>query len=177
MKSRAEYYREPGNGPGPGKPLPIPPALALKIEAARAARSQWGYPLSVGDLASTALAARCGVHRDTVGRWLRGIDRPAPAHHDEVGRWCREVLAAAAKLAGTPPRAVSRQAVWKRARSSGMPVGRPSWACPDCGGTERKKTAEGQRVCLICNPRKKGGILRQAHTPRPARAVTPNPQR
>lgn len=157
MKSRAEYYKEPGTGPGPGKPLPMPPSLAAKIEAARQARSHWGYPLSVGDLASTALAARCGVHRDTVGRWLRGIDRPAPAYHQTVESWCREVIAAAAQLAQTPARTVSRQAAWKRSRSAGRSVGRPAWACPDCGGGERRKTAAGLRVCLICNPRKKAG--------------------
>ena len=54
----------------------------------------------------------------------------------------------------------TRQAVHaaaKRAARGAVPLGRPRWQCPDCGGAKRIRKASGERVCGDCNPPQKGG--------------------
>jgi hypothetical protein len=49
----------------------------------------------------------------------------------------------------------SRQAIHaasKRAARGPVPLGRPRWLCPACGGSSRRNTAANVRLCATCHP-------------------------
>ena len=59
----------------------------------------------------------------------------------------------------------SRQALHaasKRAARGPVPLGRPRWLCPACGGSRRTRRASGERVCATCHPPRRGGRPRKA---------------